>query len=1021
MRRIFSTALALFATAILACAGDTPAGLMETPPGSGPQVVWDVDVRPIPEIPFPNDFALKLATDTSTGRRINISMQAATRIETEFRERAAELDGFGIFAPITVRFKAPLDLTDLVDRQTSNDEFGDDAVLLVDVTEGSPTWGEAVRLDFGSGWLPNTVMDPYFYGRQGFKDSDHPQLDMHDGASSLLFETNREDGVDRDGDGVEDVPNIHPADGNIWDDLITYYERETNTLLLRPTVPLRDGTRYAVVLTRHLKGEGGEAIRSPFPYVNLADQTDDLARLPEVLKQYGLGAEDVAFAWTFTTQSATGDLEAIRAGLYGHGAFGWLADKFQPDLKMDLLKDEGLDGSLYVLSAEEFLPLTDPLNAVFGLSAPVGGAIKDSYQYVGHVVSGRYTSPHFMADKDGIATEDNPANDDEAFAINAHTGEAVVAPYTVSFICVIPRADRGKQPFPVVLKTNGTSVPRLGLLAYAGFHARQGLATCSIDAFGHGFDIPPALHEVVDAIATTAQVSPLPAALRGTQIRDLDNDGIADSGGDFWSPDPFHSRDTIRQTVVDWMQFVRLLRSFGKSDGADDLFADGTPDLLGDWDGDGVPDIGTDDGKYSAWGISLGGIVTAVLAGIEPMLSAAVPQSGGGGLTDIAMRSLQPGVPQMVLYGNWGPMALGRPAEEGGTALEFMVPHFNNVDFKRFALVDYIDPGDTIELTNLKTGVTARALVNDDGAFRLGVQADALLPSELRVLADIRPDPAGFDPVPLADTREAGDPLKLCVFEPDGATRGCVDRFQMDAEWVGAIYPKDQPLVAMTRGMGRDRQTPDFRRLLGIAQAVLDAADPATYARHYFKEPLSFPYDTTATPGCNVLDVLTVGDANVPVSTGITLARSAGIVDADQMNLMVEHGVVEGNARLARYRTTGEGPGAYDPDFDWGADKDTAILFDIDDLDGDTDGLNAPAPAVPLRATVDSNDGGKSGLRVLYIRAHGSHGVMPPDPSKEFPVEVYGVNMITRYLVTGGTEIVDDKCLADYSCDFFKE
>ena len=42
--------------------------------------------------------------------------------------------------------------------------------------------------------------------------------------------------------------------------------------------------------------------------------------------------------------------------------------------------------------------------------------------------------------------------------------------------------------------------------------------------------------------------------------RDLNNDGLADSGGDMWTADLFHTRDMVRQSVVDHMQFVRILR-----------------------------------------------------------------------------------------------------------------------------------------------------------------------------------------------------------------------------------------------------------------------------------------------------------------------------------------------------------------------------------------------------------------------------------------------------------------------------
>ena len=163
-----------------------------------------------------------------------------------------------------------------------------------------------------------------------------------------------------------------------------------------------------------------------------------------------------------------------------------------------------------------------------------------------------------------------------------------------------------------------------------------------------------------------------------------------------------------------------------------------------------------------------------------------------------------------------------------------------------------------------------------------------------------------------------------------------------------------------------------------------------------------------------------MGDPQVPVAAGITLARAAGIVDEDDMKRLIEHGVVEGNWRLARYRTDGSGPHPYDPDFKYnGADGDTSILYDIDDLDNGADGMNAPSPETPLRATVSTPNGGKAGLRILYIKEHGSHGLLPPDPGAAFSIGTYGINMVTRYLVTGGKDLVDDPCLEDGSCAFF--
>ena len=981
-------------------------------------------MRPIPEIPFPNDYALRLDLATATGRRINISTSAPTEVESEFRRRAATLDGFGTFAPITVRFDAPLDLANLAARHVDNDDLTDDAVYVFDITPGSPSYGQPVRLDFGRGWLPATVMDADFYGRQGLKGDDPPQIDPHDGTSSVVFETRDEDadgngqldpGEDGDGDGVLDVPNIFPLDGNQWDDLLTFYERETNTLILRPVRPLRTATRYAVVLTDRLIGTDGSPVRSPFPWVSLATQTDALEDLGDMMLGWGLGLEDVGFVWTFTTQSATQDLEAIRAGLYGHGALGWLRDAFEPGLTLVPLRSEGVEGSVYVISGDDLLLISDLLGAQFGLAPEVAADMKESYAHISHLVVGEYTSPTFLVDKDGHAAPGYPSDDDEAFELDARAGTATVAPYTVAFLCTVPKPTGGlKQPFPVTLKTNGTGVPKLGLLGYAGYHAKQGLAACSIDAFGHGFALSDGLRATLQPVVEALGFAPILPALIGPQVRDLDNDGVGDSGVDFWSPDPFHSRDTIRQTVVDWMQLVRLLRSFdGERRGTQDLDGDGALDVLGDWDGDGVPDLGTEDGLYSAWGVSLGGIVTGVLAGIEAKLSAAVPQSGGGGLTDIAVRSLQSGVPQMVLFGSWGPFVMGRPDPDGETSIELMIPHFTKVRLAPFAVLHGVMPGDRVTLTNLDTGELNHATVSADGGFRLSVQADALMPSELRAVLKLDPTAAEAEPVVVMSTPEIGNRLRVCVESQ------CVDRFEQDVEWAGVVFPAGQPLVAVSKGLGRDRQTPDFRRLLSIAQAVIDPADPATWARHYHEEPLDYSYDPGVVPGCNVLDLLTIGDENVPVAAGITLARAAGIVDATTMDSLARDGVVEGNWRLARYRADGSGPHAFDPGFDPQSQGAEAVLFDPDDLDQGADGSAAPSPAAPLRATVSTPLGGKAGLRILYVSSHGSHGLLPADPRKDFPVERYGLNLITRYMVTGGQDLVDDVCLADSSCEFF--
>ena len=120
---------------LAACTGDRPTGLMATPVGTGPAIVWDLDAKPLPEIPFPNDVATRMDTSSPTGRRVNVSEEAPTENERQLRRSANLLDGFGTYAPISVRFDAPLDLPNIIARHRANKDFADDTVLLLNIQQ----------------------------------------------------------------------------------------------------------------------------------------------------------------------------------------------------------------------------------------------------------------------------------------------------------------------------------------------------------------------------------------------------------------------------------------------------------------------------------------------------------------------------------------------------------------------------------------------------------------------------------------------------------------------------------------------------------------------------------------------------------------------------------------------------------------------------------------------------------------------------------------------------------------------
>ncbi len=342
----FPAAAVLAVLVLASCSVDSiPGGLRATPSGAGPAVVFDLFAHPLPDIPMPNDVATFADPTSRTGRRIEASLVAPTQIDSVARDQFDELEGWGTFAPITVRLArgpnvaapAPaIDLGDLQARMQGSWDTRDDSVYVVNLTTGVP-----VLLDVGSGNFPLSVVDPTQYLPNDPRATEQ----------NLVFETADEatgacaDGVyrpscDTDFDGVLDRPNTLGSTKGMpgVDNLITWYERESDTLVLQPLLPMDEKTEYAVVLTDRLKGPDGQPVRSPFPQVYHPQQAASIARLKALLgdparSNYygdvaGTGLDHVAFAWTFTTEPTTEDMLLLRDGLYAKGPFAHLATDF---------------------------------------------------------------------------------------------------------------------------------------------------------------------------------------------------------------------------------------------------------------------------------------------------------------------------------------------------------------------------------------------------------------------------------------------------------------------------------------------------------------------------------------------------------------------------------------------------------------------------------------------------------------------------------------------------------------------
>ncbi len=1109
---------------LVACdpSGPGPEGLAPTE-NSGPMVIWDIEALPLPEIPLPNDAATRLDPSTATGRRLNISTDAPTAYEQQTRAKFDQLDGFGTFAPIMVRFDAPLDLVDLLARHADNRDFTDDAIYLLNADPSCDRYGEEVALDIGLGRFPITHFgrgeveaDPEAPG--GYRvahEGAYFAFDEHSETNNLLFEERWEDtndnglldpGEDIDGDGLLDEPNfLDPQacrdevlgtatyDRCVADNLLTFYERESHTLILWPLWPMEQRCTHAVVLTERLTGELGAPVSSPFAAINPREQTQDLQPVVELLGSYGLGVEDVGFTWSFTTGSMSADMEALREGLYGSGAFAQLAQEFpvqsfRPWTRGELMEVMGEEADPAVAD-DHLLP-----GACSGLALtwlwgqameewpPNMCAIEADLSSLGGLFGGSFTAPDLLVDKQGGASAAYPGTHDENWEIDPVAGSATYGETEVTFWCALPEEKTQAcspgnpeglpfcKPFPVITYGHGYGGSRAEITLHIGRHTAMGYALCSLDYYGHGLN-----RWMQDPAAATAMaIAQLEFASEGVpelgplimlgRDRDLDNDGYADPGADMWTADVFHTRDMVRQSAMELSQFVRILRSMdGDTEGMDGR-------LLGDLDGDGVVDLGGPDTTLGYWGISLGGVISGVLAGSEPSLDAVSPNAGGAALSTIAVRSKQTGVPAAVVMPMLGPVIAGcipadehqralpvgepggdctggegsmeGPYEGGQLRLLAMAENNARMVYHELATVEGVEPGDRVLLENLANGEASEMRVNERGWFRAGVAADALGPIERRPLLGLEGDEAGSGSV--EDNTVLGDPLRVTVFAGETDTvRAVVDSFQYEVSFEGTEYPAGSTLVALQEGMGFRRNTPELRRFMAIAQHALASADPGEWAAHARLEPLDVPYDPHRDGGnTRVLYMPTTGDHQVPVHTGVAMARAGGALGSwlRDESIGAEHGwrelfvpdprygvspdqylvdtwVIEGDDRLQRYADNPTNPNAlFDVDdvsdgsalFSCGPSDWSAIIGENecpDEVDGEEVLFGVPAGEEPLRQDVPRIDGGYDSLRIPLLRPAGQHGIYNAQAFRVFDADAFMVNHTIRFLGSRGVDV----------------
>jgi hypothetical protein len=198
--------------------------------------------------------------------------------------------------------------------------------------------------------------------------------------------------------------------------------------------------------------------------------------------------------------------------------------------------------------------------------------------------------------------------------VATRTGRAQVQSVSdVYFNITLPSGSVPPQGWPVAIYGTGAQGTKdTWLQLVAASMAARGIATISINFYGSGFGPQSTL---------TVRTSGDPVTfLSGGRTVDQNGDGEYQFLEGFEAvPDLVLTRDSFRQTVVDWMSLVRMIRA-----GVD-------------VDGDGVPDL--DPSRIYYFGNSTGGQMGLILTAVEPAINAAVLNVTGGSIVTYELLS----------------------------------------------------------------------------------------------------------------------------------------------------------------------------------------------------------------------------------------------------------------------------------------------------------------------------------------------------------------------------------------------
>lgn len=351
------------------------------------------------------------------------------------------------------------------------------------------------------------------------------------------------------------------------------YDPATNSLFAKPDETLAQTRRYALVVTDAVKDTAGRPVEADAGFKaclegKVGGRYCDQLGVAMAAVAAAVAPARVVGGSVFTTLSATTWMEQARAALE-NAALGLVVAKnvAVADLASLVVK-------MHVGT-----------NPAKFQDAPVSLAALSG---VGRIAFGSYISPNFLDPMIGMAIPPTPT------ALDVNLPPAAAA---IHFHIFLPQTPPPATGYPVVLVGSATILGERFTVssAVAGTLTARGFAVAAINpaAYGGGPEGRIALTD------KTGNTSELPYGGRSV---DLNQDGAIGSSEGSIAASGF--RDFLRQTAVDWLQFVRVIRA------GVDLNSDGVVDL--------------DRDQVSLLGICLGADYGALVQAVEPGVRAAV-------------------------------------------------------------------------------------------------------------------------------------------------------------------------------------------------------------------------------------------------------------------------------------------------------------------------------------------------------------------------------------------------------------